>query len=260
MGLRIAYIIFIFFLCFLPALGVAGELVIRGLYQGRDLYVQNPELPDGGFATAEVFLNGTKVLAHPTSSAYTIPLNTLKVDDSVKVLITYDGSLPPKVINPQVLRPKVKFTFLAISVNEQNINWTVDGNGLGGTFILQRLVEGKWTIAGSHQSDNMDRESFQLPVTHQEGNNRYRIRFLASVGKTFYSKVVDYENFQDPVTFYPERVSTKLYLNKAVAYEVEDAYGNFIVGGAGKEIDMSQAETGLYYLIVGEQRKKFYKK
>ncbi|BDC99493.1 hypothetical protein [Persicobacter psychrovividus] len=235
-------------------------LQVKGLYQGRNVYVQNPQIPNDRFATQAVFLNGQKVLGELTSSTFTVDLSHLQKEDSVNVVIQYLGGQPPKVVNPQVLRAKVKFDFAYISLENDVLRWAVHGYGNNGVFIVQQYKNKQWEIVGSRSGEKIMDEKYDFPVSLTKGTNRFRVRFLTAEGKSFYSQVVSKDNFDNPIEIFPARVSTKLYLNRPVTYDVEDAFGNLVKSGQGKEVDMSAAETGLYYLIVGDQRKKFFKK
>ena len=66
---------------------VSKVLILTGVYSGKNLYVQNPLLPDKHFSTEEVFVNEKLVLSHPLTSAFTMDLSHLMVDQPVEIKI-----------------------------------------------------------------------------------------------------------------------------------------------------------------------------
>src|SRR6478736_813022 len=60
----------------------AGILTLSGVYQGKNLYVQNPftgNMKD--FCSNDVYVNDVKVMSNIQSSAYEIDLSNLKLND-----------------------------------------------------------------------------------------------------------------------------------------------------------------------------------
>ena len=59
----------------------AEELVVKGTYQGENIYVKNPFAPSGvGFCAYEVTVNGTITTDEINSSAFEIDLSIYETD------------------------------------------------------------------------------------------------------------------------------------------------------------------------------------
>ncbi|MFB0961855.1 MAG: hypothetical protein QMB20_11690, partial [Flavobacteriales bacterium] len=71
----------------------AGVFVLEGVYQGRDLYVQNPFSEEGvGFCIYEVTVNGIVTSDEINSSAFAVDLSMYEFingDDIVTVSYTH---------------------------------------------------------------------------------------------------------------------------------------------------------------------------
>ena len=96
---------------------LAGVIVLEGHYQGKNLYVQNPFAGSGvGFCTYEVTVNGEVTTDEWNSSAFEIDLAArgLKVGEPVVIKIKHKDDCKPKVLNPEVLKPKSTFENLSM--------------------------------------------------------------------------------------------------------------------------------------------------
>ncbi len=130
---------------FLPATCFAGEVVLSGVYQGKNLFVQNPFAPDKqNYCADEVYVNNVKRMANIRQSAFEIDLSHLEIDDAVTIRIIHKDGCAPKVINPQVLRPSTTFIFNSIKVDENSIDWTSTGETPKYMYNVEQFVNGNW--------------------------------------------------------------------------------------------------------------------
>ena len=83
----------------------AGNIVLEGNYQGKNLYVKNTFAGVGvGFCVFEVTVNGSVTTDEWNSSAFEIDLSIHDLDpgDQVVVVIKHkDDCALPKVLNPE---------------------------------------------------------------------------------------------------------------------------------------------------------------
>ena len=98
----------------------AKELKYSGIYQGENLYVLNPFASTGvGFCIYRIQVNGEVTTDDINSSSIEIDFEAMDIihGDKVEVVIKHKGDCQPKVINPDVLKPKSTFdvTNLAIT-------------------------------------------------------------------------------------------------------------------------------------------------
>src|SRR5271163_2841123 len=99
----------IFLIHVLLGFSQGGVIIIEGNYQGKNLYVQNPFASGNvGFCVTEVYVNGNLTTDETQSSAFEIDFkpHKLTIGDKVEIKIKHKEDCRPKVLNPEVLKPK----------------------------------------------------------------------------------------------------------------------------------------------------------
>lgn len=179
-------------------------LIISGEYSGKNLYVQNPLLPDNRFSTEQVFVNDQLVLSNPMTSAFTVNLSHLAINQPVEVRIIHRERYQPRIINPHVLHGNtinstassgpVVNVFRWINVDGTTLRWLTHGERGGGVFEVQRKLQGQWvsldTIPAKPQSDE---SVYRVLVAHEKGQNGYRIKLTDRDGYVTYSDPIEYK-------------------------------------------------------------------
>jgi len=241
---------------------LAGEIVLSGVYQGKNLYVQNPFSADKkNFCTDEVFVNGTQKMSNIKSSAFEIDLSFLAINDPVTVKITYKDECMPKVLNAYVLRPSASFLFNAFNVNANELNWTTTGEKAQFMYTVEQLINNNWRTVTTVPAKGDASGIYNVPVTHQYKINKYRIKAQDQDNhQIYFSKAVDFILSEEPVTFYPKSVNTKITLSREADYEVRSLKGEVIKKGKGTEIPLADLKTGVYYLNINDRTERFFKK
>ena len=240
----------------------AGILTISGVYQGKNLYVQNPFAGNmRDYCTNDVYVNEVKKEYNVASSAFEIDLSFMKIGDPVTIKITHKDDCKPKILNPQVIQATSAFSISSFSVDQDHVLWTTKGERPKGKMFVEQMRYNTWVIVkeingqGNALMNNYQTESF-----HHSGVNQYRIKYLEVDGQIKYSSTVEYTSTLAPVTFYPHRVTDKITLSRPVEYELQDAFGNVIRKSKGEEIDIASSPTGVYYLNCDNQTFKIFKK
>lgn len=197
--------LFILLLWFTGVKVVANEvLIISGTYLGLNIYVQNPILPDNKYSTEEVFVNNQLVLTNPMTSAFTVDLSHLKVNQLVEIRIVHKERFQPRVINPHVLHENViisetrtvpdKNVFRWVNVDDRLLRWLSHGTDKGGMYEVQRAQKEDWEEIGTIPADSLSGDIiYKLPISHRKGENSYRIRFKDSDGFVTYSEPIGYK-------------------------------------------------------------------
>ncbi|MGK7394282.1 MAG: T9SS type A sorting domain-containing protein [Candidatus Cyclobacteriaceae bacterium M3_2C_046] len=241
----------------------AQEIMLTGIYQGKNLYIQNPLSEDKiNFCTRNVFVNGHQVIDHPKTSAFEVNLSAFNVNDTVNIRIEHHPNCAPKVINPQVIRAKSQFQFLSVQAENNLLRWFTKGENSPGYFMIEEYLEDKWIIVKSVNAiGSSENHQYKLQLDPGQGLSKFRIKYMPQDGNSFYSQIVEINlNEESPVTFYPTRVTDKITLSRETDYEVLDSSGNSIVKGSGSEINLEELTTGLYYLNIENKTEKFFKK
>ena len=261
MPLRCVLFISFIFLAVLSRAQQQEEFVVSGVYNGKNLYVQNPlssNMKD--YCTREVWVNDTKVFTSPRTSAFTVNLSHLPEQAPVTVRIVHNTGCAPKIINPQVIRTLNKFRYLTIHIDNDRLEWVTSGELSSGKFFVEKWEENRWAPVITMEANGKDNSRYETSVVHHSGENRYRIKYLQNDGETFYSSVQRYQAVVAPITFAPTRVSDKIYLSQETDYLVKDSKGNELLKGYGKEVNLAHLSTGVYYLTFDNRTEKFFKK
>jgi hypothetical protein len=239
----------------------AGEIVITGTYQGKNLYIQNPftgNLQD--FCTLEVFVNNKKASTNLNASAYEIDLSFLQLDDEVLIKIVHKDDCKPKVLNPTVIKSTSNFHFVQLTIDEDHISWTTSHEKQAGKFYLEQFWHNAWVILSEIDSKGgLGTNAYQTTAKHHSGLNKYRIRFKDVNGHFFYSKTTEFTSSKPPITFTPEKVSNTIILSHHAYYEILDKNGVSLLKGSGMYISVSSLKPGDYYLNVDNRTEKFSK-
>ena len=96
-------------------------IILEGNYQGKNLYVQNPFGSGGvGFCVTEVLVNGNITTDEVNSSAFEIDFkpHKLAIGDKVEIKIKHKENCKPKVLNPEVLKPKSTFEVISMTIEK----------------------------------------------------------------------------------------------------------------------------------------------
>ena len=130
-------------------------------------------------------------------------------------------------------------------------------------MVLRSLwINDKWIIVqttGTFQSEDT-LTFYRVELVHEGGENLYRIKGILKDGDYIYSGLMNYISDQEPVSFYPERVTSKITLSRETDFEVLDVNGNLLVKGKEREISVENLSPGLYYLVIENRTEKFIKK
>lgn len=243
----------------------AGVIVLEGHYQGKNLYVQNPFAGSGvGFCTFEVTINGEVTTDEVNSSAFEIDfgLHSLKVGDPVIVKIKHKDDCKPKVLNPEVLKPKSTFEIVSMSISDEgNFEWTTKGETGKLTFTVEQFRWNKWIKVGEVDGKGVSSENkYEFKITPHSGENKFRVKQVDYSGKPRYSQASRYVSAIGEVAFSPIKVKDELTFTGETLFEVYDSYGNIVKKGFGEKIDASNLKKGIYYLNYDNKIANFVKK
>ncbi len=244
----------------------AEEIKVEGIYQGENLFVMNPFASTGvGFCVYEVTVNGEITTDEINSSAFEIDLSVfrLKIGDKVVVIIKHKEGCLPKVLNPEVLKPKSTYKVLDITVDRKNkkLRWTTTGERGSLPFIVEQFKWNKWVkIATVKGKGTEGKHSYSVSIVPTSGTNKFRVKQIDYSRKPRYSPEVTYRSLDPPVTFSPVKPKTVINFSAVTAYEIYDFYGRLVKKGTGNKVDISKLKKGDYFLNYDNQMGRFTKK
>ena len=240
---------------------------LEGTYQGKNLYVQNPFSPNGvGFCVTEVLVNDQITTDETGSSAFEIDLRNfnLKTGDPVMVKIFHKDGCKPKVLNPEVLKPKSTFEVTIMEVNKTDagaaLHWVTVGEKGKLDFVIEQFRWNKWVKVGETGGiGTTGPNSYNIKVPPNSGQNTFRVKQLDYTGQARISKTVIYTSDVKPISFSPVKVKEGITLTGETLYEVYDQYGSIVKKGEGVFVDAQSLKKGGYFLNYDNTTGEFFK-
>ncbi len=247
-----------------------GVIILEGNYQGKNLYVQNSFAASGvGFCVQEVKVNGNVTTDEITSSAFEIDFRNLqlKMGDRVEVRITHKDDCKPKILNPEVLKPKSTFETLSIAVDKDLIlKWTTKGETGKLPYIVEQFRWNKWVKVGEVEGNGTAAENtYSFKIAPHSGKNQFRVKQVDYTGQPKFSKTVEYSSTLPIISFGPAKVSKEILFSAnntpaETMFEIYDQYGNIVKRGFSKDVDVSNLTKGSYYLNYDNKMGEFTKR
>lgn len=254
--------------CFIHFTSVAN-LSIEGNYQGKSLYVQNPENSDGfGYCVTKVTVNGKILPSGISQSAFEIDFSIFKIAIGEKVFIVVEHSddCMPKIINPEVLLPQSTFFTVDITVtNNGYLTWKTTYEQGKLPFIIEQFRWNKWVQIGEVQGKGTsETNSYEFQIMPHSGENSIRVVQIDNSGQKRASKIVKFQSNVAIVEKNPVKVKNSINFTAngtavETKYEIYDAYGNIVKKGVGSSVPCSNLSKGAYYLNFDNKTEKFFK-
>ncbi|NPA36516.1 MAG: hypothetical protein GXO47_06670 [Chlorobi bacterium] len=242
----------------------AGNIVLRGTYQGENLYVKNPFAPSGvGYCIYEVTVNGMTTTDEINSSAFEIDLSVygFQKGDELVVNIKYKDGCKPKVLNPEVLNPIASFEIKDIKIKDNELVWSTINESGSLPFIIEQFRWNKWVKVGEVKGKGKPTlNTYKAPLRLHSGENKFRIKQVDYRKKPRYSQEVITISTKPEVTFSPERVDDVITFSAPTMYEIYDAYGGIVFKGYGDKVKVGGLEKGKYYINYDNKMGRFTKK
>lgn len=261
------YLCSILSLCLFTAANATGVIVLDGNYQGKNLYVQNPFAGSGvGFCVFEVMVNGNVTTDEVNSSAFEIDLRNfqLQMGDKVEIKIKHKDDCKPKVLNPEVLKPKSTFETVNINVdcNATMLTFTTKGETGKLVYIVEQNRWNKWVKVGEVEGKGTSTQnSYSFKITTHSGKNKFRVKQIDYTNQPRISPTTECVSNIGEITFSPtEKIKNEILFTGETMFEVYDQYGNIVKRGFSNKIDCSNLQRGKYYLNYDNKMAEFDKK
>lgn len=268
----ILYLFFLFVgIDFVNAQG--GVIILEGNYQGKPLYVQNPFVTSGvGFCVTEVKINGNISTDETNSSAFEIDLKAqkLNIGEKVEVKIFHKADCKPKVLNPEVLKPKSTYEIISMSADKDGtLKWSTKSETGKLAFVIEQYRWNKWVKVGEVEgmgTPTSNEYSFKVPP--HSGKNQLRVRQTDYSSQPRLSKPVDFMSDVPEIDYAPQKASKDINFfvkgksdkPSETMYEVYDQYGNIVKKGFGSKLDVSNLPKGGYFINFDNKMGEFVKK
>lgn len=243
----------------------AGVIVVEGKYQNKNIYVQNAFSQAGvGFCVFAVYVNGKLTNDEINSTAFEIDLAQLQLkygQDVIIKIIHKDGCTPPRILNPDALKPIPTFEVTSMTMSNNGlIIWTAKSESGPLPYIVEQFRWNKWVYVGEVQGVGTAGEhkySYQITALHS-GENKFRIKQVGFQPK--YSKEIKIVSSTPKCIFSLAKNSSRVDFTCGTLYEVYDYYGSVVKKGYGTKIDINNLKKGGYYICydntISEIKKK----
>lgn len=247
-------------------------IILEGNYQGKVLYVQNPFGSGGvGFCVTEVKVNGNITTDETNSSAFEIDLKPWKLNlgDKVEVRIYHKDGCKPKVLNPEVLKPKSTYEITNMTADKDGtFKWTTKSETGKLAFVVEQFRWNKWVKVGEVEGlGTPSSNDYSFKIAPHSGKNQLRVRQTDYSGQPRPSKSVDFISEAPEAEYGPAKTSKEINFTAKgkgsaleTMYEIYDQYGNIVKKGFGSKIDVSNLPKGAYFLNYDNKMGEFVKK
>lgn len=246
-----------------------ADLSIEGSYQGKNLYVQNPEDEDGfGFCATKVTINGDVMPGGVSRSAFEIDFSlfNINVGDPVFIVIEHNNGCTPKILNPEVLLPRSTFQVTEMTISDDGLlKWKTTSEQGKLPYIIEQYRWNKWVSAGEVDGVGTPTEnSYEYKVIPHSGENKVRVVQVDNSGT---KKKSDEQTFTSSLTMVemaPKKVKSEIKFTTNGAaidtkYEIYDAYGNIVKKGYASSVNCENLRKGAYYINFDNKNEKFIK-
>lgn len=262
------------FLLFVLFIGVNfasyADSSLEGHYQGKNLFVQNPDDEDDfGFCITSVTVNGNPVSDGIESSAFEIDFTefNVKIGDPVFIVLIHGSGCKPKVLNPEVLKPKSTFEIVSILCkSDGRMSWITKNESGKLAFVIEQFRWNRWVVLGEVNGDGSVKENhYNFVVTPHSGENKVRVTQTDYTNNKRPSQSVSFINTSiiEP-QFSPKRVKKIIKFTASgkpieTKYEIFDALGNIVKKGFSSEADCTNLKKAAYYINYDNKSEKFIK-
>lgn len=246
-----------------------AALSIEGSYQGKNLYVQNPEDGEGfGFCATKVTVNGDIMPGGCASSAFEIDFSlfNIEIGEPVFIVIEHNDGCKPKILNPEVLLPRSTFNTIDIKSGvDGSLTWKTSNEQGKLPFFIEQYRWNKWVQVGEVQGKGTPgTNSYEFKFAPHSGENTVRVVQVDHSGAKRTSKEVKFTSNVPVVEKNPVKVKDVINFTsggKAVEtkYEIYDAYGNIVKKGVGTSVPCGNLLKGAYYINFDNKTEKFFK-
>ncbi|NBQ48073.1 MAG: T9SS C-terminal target domain-containing protein, partial [Sphingobacteriia bacterium] len=227
-----------------------------------------------GFCVTEVKVNGRIALDETNSSAFEVDLKSydLSIGDKVEIQIFHKEGCIPKVLNPEVLKPKSTYEIIAMSADKEGtLKWTTKAETGKLSFYIEQFRWNKWVRVGELEgAGKAVTNEYVFKVSPHSGKNQLRLRQTDYTSIPRLSKTLEFTSDAPEVDFSPIKASKEItFFMKGkdpskspteTMYEVYDQYGNIVKKGSGVRLDVSNLPKGSYFINFDNKMGEFVKK
>lgn len=244
------YLFFILLFCSLSVSSKAKDSYFRGFYHGENVFVRNPYLgEDAGFCIEEIYLNGDLVVENPQTSAYQIDMEHLERDSRVVIRIVHQEGCKPKLTNPEVIQEDLKFSWLKVYVDEDQIIWITSKESEHGFYIVEKEDGGEWMALDTVKTKGgifINQHSVELK--HDKGDNLYRVQYHDPKKDIDFSESFNYYSDKEEVSHAIDEDRWVIEFTEETSYLLYNDDSRIIKRGTDVSCDIQKFPKGRYMI------------
>ncbi|MEQ9426052.1 MAG: hypothetical protein RJQ09_16625 [Cyclobacteriaceae bacterium] len=236
------------------------DMRMTGVYQGNSLYVQNPYYnQQEKFCIDYIAVNKKKLNLNYRLSALKINFEGVSMFSPVSIDVRHMAQCQPKIVNPLAINYHSNFKYIKLLLNDTTLYWETKGDQIEGVYTVEQLNYDYWQeVAQVESKGQFDGASYEYPPSLMAGPNKFRIKYSLPSGRYLYSEEVEYTYYKEPITFHI--ASNRMIFSAVTEYEIQNAKGNTVVQGEGKEIPIRFLRPGEYTLVFDGGRAEVFSK
>ena len=227
-------------------------VIISGIYQGKDLYVQNPMSADSsGYCVFEVLVNGQITADQLNSASFAVDLAIWKLNtgDALEIVLRCKENCEVKILNPEVIYPSSTFEITSLTVSATGgMEWTTEKETTPINFVIEQFRWNKWINVGEVKGRGKPETCrYNFPVNLHTGINTIRIYQLDHKGQHS-SEEYKVESTSTEVKIKSFKISDAIEFSSITEYEVISEYGALVTSGRGQSIDATKYPKCKYFV------------
>jgi len=243
----------------------AGNIVIEGRYQKKNIFVVNASAPDGvGYCIYQITVNSLVSSDDVNTQAFEIDLSLykFKVGDPVTVIIKHKDGCLPRILNPGALEPSPSFECQRIECTRSgNLSWETLNEQGKIAFTIQQFKWNKWVSVGEvmgNGTPSKNNYNFQVQLT--SGSNRFRVVQKSFDGDLRKSQNCDVQSDVEPVAMRYDKKSRKISFTAETNFELYNSFGQIVKRGRGIEVECMSLPKGDYFISYDCKTEKITRK
>ena len=233
------------------------KLVINGVYQQKNIYVQNYYTGRVGFCALEVKVNDTITTDEINPSAFEIDISALHLNygDNILIETYHKKDCTPKILNIEDVRPMPTFVILAAhGTSDGIITWITEDEDRPLPYIIEQFKWNKWIAVGEVTGKGTpERHTYTFKAFLTSGVNKFRIKQVGPHNMVRYSNEIIIESTKNKPTFVMSKDKKEIQFSDETMFELYDVYGNIIKRGLGRNVNIGNIPKGIYYLCYDRE-------
>lgn len=234
----------------------------RGFFHGENVFVRNPYLgQELGFCIEEIYLNGQLVVTNPEVSAYEIDMQNLDQDERVVIRIVHHENCKPELANPEVIKEDLKFSWLKVYVDENQIIWITTKEAKEGFYIVEKKKEDGWMPLDTVQTKGgIFVNQHSIEPDHVKGDNLYRVQYHDPKMDVKFSESFNFHSDKEEISHAIDEENWIIEFTQEVSFLLYNNNSRIIKRGKDVSCDIKKLPKGRYMIKYDDKEVYFDKK